>query len=68
MKELKFKTNISCGNCLAKVKPLLDANRSIEKWSVDLNSENRILIVSGDITADEVKMSVMKAGFIAEEV
>lgn len=68
MREIKFKTNISCGNCLARVKPLLDANRAIEKWSVDLNSENRILVVSGDVTVEEVKKSVMKAGFIAEEV
>lgn len=68
MKELKFKTNLSCGNCLAKVKPILDANKAIEKWSVDLKSDDRILLVSGDITAEEVKKSVSKAGFIAEEV
>lgn len=68
MKEMKFKTNISCGNCLAKVKPLLDANKAIKEWSVDLKSDDRILVISGDVTADEVKKSVLKAGFIAEEV
>lgn len=67
MKTQKFKTNINCSNCLAKVTPVLNANPKIDKWDVDLQSEDRILTVeSEDITADEVFKTVIKAGFIAK--
>ncbi|MEP0711780.1 hypothetical protein [Algoriphagus sp.] len=67
MKTQKFKTNIACGNCLAKVTPLLDSEPKIDSWSVDLQSDDRILtVVSNDITADEVFRTVIKAGFIAK--
>ncbi len=67
MKTQKFKTNIACGNCLAKVTPILDAESKINSWSVDLQSEDRILTVeSDDITSDEVFKTVLKAGFIAK--
>ena len=67
MKTQKFKTNIACGNCLAKVTPMLDAESKINSWSVDLQSDDRILTVeSDDITADEVFKTVLKAGFIAK--
>lgn len=67
MKTQKFKTNIACGNCLSKVSPMLDAEPKINSWSVDLQSDDRILTVeSEDITADEVFKTVLKAGFIAK--
>lgn len=67
MKTQKFKTNIACSNCLAKVTPILDAEPKIKSWSVDLQSEDRILTVeSDDITEDEVFKNVLKAGFIAK--
>ncbi|WP_192349718.1 heavy-metal-associated domain-containing protein [Algoriphagus sp. Y33] len=67
MKTQKFKTNINCGNCLAKVTPILNAEPKINSWSVDLQSEDRILSVeSEDITSDEVFKTVLKAGFIAK--
>jgi copper chaperone CopZ len=67
MKTQKFKTNIACGNCLAKVTPILDAESKINSWSVDLQSDDRILTVESDeITADEVFKTVLKAGFIAK--
>ncbi|MEB2775838.1 heavy-metal-associated domain-containing protein [Algoriphagus sp. D3-2-R+10] len=67
MKTQKFKTNIACSNCLAKVTPVLNAEPKINSWEVDLQSEDRILTVdSDDITADEVFKTVLKAGFIAK--
>lgn len=67
MKTQKFKTNIACSNCLAKVSPILNAEPKINSWSVDLQSEDRILTVdSDDISADEVFKTVLKAGFIAK--
>lgn len=45
MEKKKFKTNLKCGNCVAKVKTQLDAADQIISWSVDLKDPNRILTV-----------------------
>lgn len=67
MKTQKFKTNIACGNCLAKVTPILNAEPRINSWEVDLQAEDRILTVeSEDMSAEEVFKTVLKAGFIAK--
>lgn len=67
MKTLKFKTNINCHNCLAKVEPKLNEEAKIENWSVDLKHDDRILTVQSDsITEEEVFKTVLKAGFIAK--
>lgn len=67
MKTQKFKTNINCGNCLAKVTPILNAEPRVHSWGVDLESEDRILTVeSDDMSAEDVFKTVIKAGFIAK--
>ncbi|MHA7128696.1 heavy-metal-associated domain-containing protein [Algoriphagus namhaensis] len=67
MKTLKFKTNINCGNCLAKVTPILDAEPRVKSWEVDLDAEDRVLTVeSEDMSAEDVFKTVIKAGFIAK--
>jgi len=67
MKTQKFKTNIACGNCLAKVTPILNAEPRIKSWEVDLTSEDRILTVeSEDMSAEDVFKTVIKAGFVAK--
>lgn len=52
MKTLKFKTNLKCGNCVAKVKPQLDEVKGIVSWSVDLKDPERILTVETDESGD----------------
>ena len=67
MKNLKFKTNINCGNCLSKVAPKLNEESRIDSWSVDLESEDRILTVQTEtLNEDDVFKTVLKAGFIAK--
>jgi copper chaperone CopZ len=67
MKTLKFKTNINCGNCLSKVAPKLNEESRIDSWSVDLESEDRILTVQTEtLNEDDVFKTVLKAGFIAK--
>jgi copper chaperone len=67
MKTQKFKTNINCGNCLAKVTPILNAEPRITSWEVDLKSDDRLLTVeSEDMSAEDVFKTVIKAGFIAK--
>ncbi|MFT7362513.1 MAG: copper chaperone [Algoriphagus sp.] len=67
MKTQKFKTNINCGNCLAKVTPILNAEPKIKSWEVDLKSDDRLLTVeSEDMSAEDVFKTVIKAGFVAK--
>jgi len=69
MNTIKFKTNINCAGCLAKVSPFLNAEQSIDKWEVDTSIPEKILIVETDETnADRVISVVKSAGFNIERV
>ena len=69
MNTLKFKTNINCAGCLAKVSPFLNAEQSIEKWDVDTSIPEKILTVETDeANADRVISVVKSAGFNIERV
>ncbi len=66
---IKFKTNINCPNCKAKVSNFLNSEPSIKKWEVDLENPDKILTVEGEsITEDLIKSAVGKAGFKAEKI
>lgn len=67
MQTLKFKTNIRCGGCVAKVKPALDAEKTISRWEVDLNSPERILTIEGGIADTKVVVDALAGvGYKAE--
>ena len=67
--ELKFKTNINCGGCKAKVSPFLNEEKEISNWEVDLDNPDKILTVKSDtVSPEKVIEAVEKAGFKAEEV
>ena len=68
METIKFKTNIKCGGCIAAVTPFLTAENGIDKWEVDLQSENRVLSVETGKSAGEVVEVIKKAGYVAEPV
>lgn len=64
MKTLKFKTNINCSGCVAKVTPALDTLEGIDKWSVDTTDPNKILTIdTTTLTAEEIKNTLDKIGF-----
>lgn len=64
---LKFKTNINCGGCVAKVTPFLNDENGICHWEVDTTNKDKILSVhSEDITEEEVIQKVQEAGFKIE--
>ena len=69
MNTLKFKTNINCAGCLAKVSPFLNAEQTIAKWDVDTSIPEKILTVETDeANADRVISVVKSAGFNIERV
>ena len=66
---MKFKTNINCGACVAKVTPVLNDNDQIENWKVDTENPEKILTVSGqDIDEEELIHSLKKVGYHAEKI
>lgn len=69
MKTKKFKTNIMCGTCIAKVTPVLNETFGENNWTVDIKDPKKMLTVSSD-SLDErnVKATLEKAGYKAEEV
>jgi copper chaperone len=69
MKTLKFKTNINCGGCLAKISPFLNAEQTIKKWEVNTSVPEKVLTVeSDDANPDKVISIVQKAGYKIEEI
>lgn len=70
MQTYAFKTNLNCGNCVAKVTPFLNELEGLETWRVDTAHPDKILTVSGDedVTPDAVCETVGRAGFTAEVV
>lgn len=61
---LKYKTNLNCGSCVAAVKPHLDNDTSIERWSVDTDNPSKVLTVEGEnLSESDIKQHVAAAGF-----
>lgn len=65
MKTLKFKTNINCANCVAKVTPFLDNKEGINTWNVDTENPDKILTVETDLTEEDIEKVIQRTGFEA---
>jgi copper chaperone len=69
METLKFKTNIKCAGCVAKVTPQLDEYAGENAWEVDVNTPEKVLTVYNEgITAETIVSAVKAAGFSAEQI
>jgi copper chaperone len=69
MNTYKFKTNINCSGCIAKVTPVLNENKDIKEWNADTSNPDKILTVQTEIlTAEQVKAIVAQAGYKAETI
>ncbi|ABG58769.1 heavy-metal-associated domain-containing protein [Cytophaga hutchinsonii] len=67
MKTLKFKTNINCSGCVAKVTPALNTLEGINEWKVDTTVPEKILEIKTDILNDnEIIQKLIALGFKAE--
>lgn len=66
---MKFKSNINCQNCVAKVKNTLDTIAGVDGWKVDTENPAKILEVSNNsINPSEVINKLKRIGFTAEEI
>jgi|WetSurMetagenome_2_1015567.scaffolds.fasta_scaffold286042_2 copper chaperone len=69
MTILKFKTNVKCDNCVAKITPFLNEIPNIEKWEVDLTIPDRMLTVEGEnVKPQDIIEALSKAGYSAKTI
>ena len=66
METIKFKTNIKCSGCVAKVTPFLNEALGEDNWEVDYNNPSKVLTVIGEKDQTKVVQAVEKAGYKAE--
>ena len=70
MHTLKFKTNIKCDACIAKVTPSLNGINSIENWKVDTSHPDKVLSIDTEeaLNPKEVIMLLDQVGYHAEKI
>jgi len=68
METTKFKTNIKCSACVAKVTPYLDETVGKQNWNVDLSDPARTLTIQSEVKEQQVFEALHKAGYKAEKV
>lgn len=65
----KFKTNINCMGCVAKVTPTLDQISEIENWEVDIRNKDKVLTIeTQSLNKNEIIAVVENAGFKIEKI
>ncbi len=68
MEATKFKTNIKCSACVAKVTPGLDELAGKDNWQVDLTDPKRTLIIPSGVDSDKLNEALSKVGYRAETI
>lgn len=68
METVKFKTNIKCEGCVAKVTPGLDEMAGKGNWKVDLLDPQRTLTLDSKVDETKLKEALAKVGYKAEKV
>lgn len=69
MNTFKFKTNINCNGCIAKVTPSLNGAIGIEKWEVDINNPQKTLTIqTSSLSESDIITIVKNAGYNAEKL
>jgi copper chaperone len=70
MENLKFKTNINCGGCIATVTPSLNQLKGVKHWEVDTANPNKILSIEAEdgLTTVDVISTLKNRGYNAQVV
>jgi hypothetical protein len=51
----RFKTDLRCGACVAKIAPAFDADPRVRRWQADVSTPDKVLTVEGeDVSAEHV--------------
>jgi copper chaperone len=68
METVKFKTNIKCEGCIAKVKASLNETVGEGNWEVDIADPSKVLTVPALVDETTLKESLKKVGYQAERM
>ena len=68
MESLKFKTNIKCDACIAKVTPGLNEAVGVDNWQVDIANPSKVLTINDKQKEAKVKEALAKVGYKAERI
>lgn len=70
MKTFTFKTSLKCSGCVSALMPFMNELKGVQKWEIDLESENKTLHVKSDDSLGEKDIidTVAKAGYTAETI
>lgn len=66
MKMYRFKTNVKCSGCVAKIDHALERNPKSGTWKFDMDSHDKILEIRTELPPDEIAHMVNSAGYDAE--
>lgn len=61
MPQQTFTTNLRCSACLASIKPVLDAEQRIQRWSVDLAAEGKPLTIESAVGFTQTQLDQLLA-------
>jgi copper chaperone len=62
---MKFKTNIMCGACIAKVTDTLNTLVGEDKWNVDTSSADKVLEIDAQIDEEALNSHLNALGYRA---
>ena len=69
MESVKYKTNINCSGCVAKVTPVLDEIVGADLWTVDTQNPEKILTVTWNAEQkNNLRAELEKIGFRTEVI
>jgi len=68
--DLRFKTNVNCGGCVASVKPHLDNADGICHWDVDTTNKDKVTDrkINRNYKRNKLIETIQKAGFKIEHL
>ena len=65
--QVRFKTNLKCQGCIDKITPYMQAAVGVLKWTVDIHSPEKWLVVEGEsVDIPGIVRLLSVAGFTAE--
>jgi copper chaperone CopZ len=68
METTKFKTNIMCAGCIAKVTPVLNEALGEGNWQVDIKDPSKILSVTDGKAVEKAAPALEKIGYKVERL
>ena len=68
MEPIKFKTDIKCMGCVARVTDHLNEAAGKDNWEVNIENPYKVLTVTAEVSEEKIKEAVQKAGFQAERI